>query len=86
MGNTAYEGTRVRMYESERNRISNIERPTLNVEVTRLSAEDGITTDQHDHWQRTTGPRTTDRRRPNSSETRENIQGSSFRVGPAAGL
>ncbi len=44
------------MYRSERNRISNIERPTLNVEVTRLRAEDGITTDQHDHWQWTTGP------------------------------
>ncbi len=58
VGNTAYEGTRVRMYEWERNRISNIERPTLNVEVTRLSAEDGITTDQQDH--KTTGLRTTD--------------------------
>ncbi len=34
------------MYGSERNRISNIERPTSNVEVNRLNAEDGITTDQ----------------------------------------
>ncbi len=44
------------MYRSERNRISNIERPTLNVEVNRLRAEDCITTDQHDHRQWTTGP------------------------------
>jgi hypothetical protein len=45
------------MYGSEGNRISNIERPTWNVEVTRLSAEDRIITDQQDH--KTTGLRTT---------------------------
>ncbi len=49
------------MYGSELNRISKIERPTSNVEVSRLSAEDGITTDQEDHG--TTGLRTTNEMR-----------------------
>ncbi len=49
------------MYGSERNRISNVERPTSNVEVIRLSGENGITTDQQHHA--TTGPRTTNETR-----------------------